>query len=166
MADEKQRTIPEQSIETQLLRRRFGELKPGEEVSFEQLEELTGIKNRLVLYQRVATAKKTCRSEDSMVIVNVRGKGYRRLKNDEVGGHSDAARKRVRRIHRGERLNLSTVILEELTPTQQIAHIAKASYHAMGEATARERAMDKLVTAVEADGKGRLPLAKTLEAFK
>lgn len=150
----------EMSADARFLRQRLHEMKPGDNVTYEELGKLLG-KTVTGSTSALQTAKRSLLKE-GFVFSAVRGEGVQRMTDAAVVAADDISplRRHARRVGK----KLSTVSYEALSAQQQLAHTAKASIIGMVTAVTTETAVLKVEKAASGRA-GELPISETLKAL-
>lgn len=154
----------EMSVDTRLIYDRLKDVPVGETVDYSILEGILGrkINGGDPLLQSALHSLQN----DGVLFGNVRGVGYQRLKDEDIVRSSEADRKGIRRKARRAVERLSLVSNFEALPNDlKIKHNAAVSGFGAIAAVLAPAKMKQLETSVES-AQARLPLSKTLEAFK
>lgn len=159
------KSIPEISVEARLIYQAFTKLSPGESISYEELSEITGgdiRQNRGVIY----TAINRAQQDDGIIIGCVRKHGYKRLRDEEIASIGDYS---ISRIRRESRRGLNRVVkvqdFQALPEELKVKHNTSASILSAIHGALRKKALRCVESRVR-ESVDKLPLAKTLEAFK
>jgi hypothetical protein len=157
--------IAERSAEANLLIKRLKQLKVGEVIDYAELNKLfdgdVQGKHRYLL----ETARRVILNEERVVLECVFGKGVKRLENDAIPAIAEQARTRINRISKGASKKLACVDYDKLTNEQRLDWNTHMSM--MGALTlVTKTASVKQLRAAVSTQQERLPLNKTLEAFK
>lgn len=156
------RTIAEVSLDARLMFERFDLAKPGETVTYDDLDAAIGRSSRKNRSQ-IATALRMMLRERGAVFLAVHGVGYRRANAAEVSAAADQTFGRVRRAVRREVARQATVPLDALPPQDRSRHLANLS--AMG-ALAEFSKPSAPKQIANANPSAVLPVGKVLELFK
>ncbi len=159
------RTIPEMSIDTQLLVDMLRNTPIGETVTYEAMREKTDRDIQNGARYLADSARRIVQREDQMLFGCVARVGFKRLANNEIVGAGQMSIDRIRREARRGAKRLVCAKYGELSREDQTAFNTSASALGALHAVTTRGGMKRLaVRASEAQAK--LPLNKTLEAFQ
>lgn len=161
----KSKAIPERSAETELLLKRLKKLKAGEVVPYDELNTLIDGDVQGKQYGLLGSARRAAISEDQIVTECVRKVGVKRMDNDGILTIGPQSRKRIHRIAKRTAKKTACADYDSYNTEQKLQwNLEMSAATAIAEVT-KERSMQKLKSAVSMSQE-RLPLNKTLEAFK
>jgi hypothetical protein len=153
------------STDTALLYHDLVRIPPGGEITYTALSESMG-REIAGGDPHLQTALRRALTLDGAVFDNIRGVGYRRLKDEEIVAASTRDTDGIRRKSRRAARKLSAVEDYTALPADvRIEHSAKLSLFGALLAMTKPSAIDNLRTQVATAGR-ELPFAKTLEAFR
>lgn len=153
------------ATDTRLLYQALMKVKPGSEITYTALSKDMG-RHIEGADPYLQSAIRRAFKNDGAVFDNIRGKGYRRLLDNEIVagsvGDTDALRRKARRSAR----KLAAVEnVADLPQEQRIEHSARLSLFAAIVSMTKPAAIESVKAKVSAAGQ-ELPFAKTLEAFQ
>lgn len=149
----------ERSIETQLCLDILLQAKPDEVIAwgtFENATEAGPAATRSYVY----SARQIIRSEHNVLFTAVRGKGIRRVLNDEIPLQNHRL-ERIRRTTREGLKDLSCAEYEKLNQSGKTACDTKRSVYAVLGSVTKPKTMLKLQSAVE-ETKNAIPIGNVL----
>lgn len=161
----KTKAIPERSAETSLLIKRLKTAKVGDVIQYEELNKLISGDVQDRHRYMLDTARRAVLNEDQIVFEAVHGEGIKRMNDEEILGVGDQSRKRIHRISKRTAKKLICSNYEKLTPEQRLEWNTHMSVMGALTAVTKPSSVQKLKSAVSVSQE-RLPLNKTLEAFK
>jgi hypothetical protein len=151
------------AIETRIVLERLAKAQPGETVTYEELDRITGCnvrKRRNVL----TTPINKLLNEQAMVFVSEVGKGIRLLTNEEIPNLGQRDITRVGRIAKRSIKRLAAVDYDKLSEQGKIIHNTSMTILALAQRSSTTKSMSLVQEAV---GKrtSPLPLGDTLRLF-
>lgn len=159
------KSIPEISVDAQLLIKRLKEVKKGESVTYSELSKL--ISGDVLKGDRYALVRARHRlfKDERVVFGTIRNQGLKRLEDADHIGIGEAATNRVRRISRRSAEKMLCADFDKLNNDQKIefnTHISVLGALAMVTKADRIRQVKAAVSVSHE----KLALGPTLEAFK
>lgn len=121
------RTQAEVGMETRALYDVLCNLKPGESISYEELNKAAGRDVQTEARGSLGTARKMCQREHQMVFSPVRGEGLRRLTDGEIVDGADSDIARIRRTARRGAAKLACATYDNLEQELKPVFNAKAA---------------------------------------
>lgn len=160
------RTIPELSVDSQVLIKRFKQMAKGDFVPYGELNDLIGCDVQGKSRDTLSRARHRVLRDDKVVIECVHGKGVKRIEDADCIGIGEDATKRVRRLTRkATEKMLGGCDYPSLSNDNKLQYNTHLSI--MGAlATITTASKVKAIAAAVEKAQDKLPLAKTLEAFK
>lgn len=140
-------------------------MKVGEIVIYAELNKLIGGDVQGKQRYMLDAARRTVLNEDQMVFEAVHGEGIKRMNDVEILDVGDQSRKRVNRICKRTVKKLACSDPKNLTTEQQLDQYTHMSMFGALALATKPNSFQKLKSAVSVSQE-RLPLNKTLEAFK
>lgn len=159
---EKKKTIPEISYESQVVYSRLKTLMPDDFVSYSELSELIG-RNIQMHRTHLTTAIRRCLN-DAIVIKAVRNQGVKRLKDDDIIHISGSFAKYVRRGASRVRREITSVDYSHLSQADQVTHNARLSQYGAMSFFSTDHNLKRIEQKVDEIQK-QLPIGKTLQLF-
>lgn len=159
------KTIPEISVDSQLLIKRLMGAKKGELISYDELSKLISGDVRGHDYYALARARHRVLKDERIVFAVVRGRGVRRIEDADHIGIGEMATNKVRRISRRSAEKMMCADFDKLTRDQKVefnTHISVLGALAM----VTKGSSIKQVKAAVSVSNERLALGPTLDAFK
>ena len=164
MAEQKKRSIPELSVDTQELMRALDRLLPGETATYKSLSDIIGRDVQGQARGLLNSARNILLREEGKVLECVQKVGIKLLTRLEVPSVGRSTTARIRRMSQKTLRKLATVSGDNDLPPETLARLNfELSAFAIISKTMHEKTIAKLQTAME---NKRLPLVKFLEALK
>jgi len=155
------------SIETTLLIERIKALKAGELLSYRDLNKLIGQDVQGEARHILQSARRICQREYQVVTDAERNVGVRRATDVELTTSGIHVFARLRRAaKRGIERVTSVSDFDALPDAEKIRHNATVSALAVMRHMAKPKSVDRIMGAVNTEGTGQLPIARTLELFR
>jgi len=163
---EKGKRVPEEAaIDTRLLYEALKKLNVGDFISYHQLSEIIGRDIQSSARGCLVSARRIVQREDRMVFGVIRNEGLKRL-ND--AGIVTTGNLSINKIHRESRKAIKRIVCidnyNDLPNEYKIKHNMFLSIFGVFNYATKPAIVGKLESKVE--NVGKLPLSKTLEAFK
>lgn len=162
------RTIPERSVDVQLLVRRLELLEPGDRVGYGELAEVAGCTEGELRGRRrhlLDSARRVLLHEQQRVIECVWGEGLRRLRAEEVPSAGVQAVERVQRAARTGLKKLATVDPMTLSAGARVQHDLTTSVLGLVRMSTRRQALAQVEARVSA-GPGKLNFEDVVAIFR
>ncbi len=162
------KTIPERTIETQLLLDvLLANVTKGEVMPYALFASKIGesVDPQSRGRGRLDSARRIAQREHNRVFSTVRGEGIQEEDSAGILGCGKAGIPKIRREARRRTKVMECMVFEELTKEQQTDALVTSSHLGVLQAITKRGAAKRLETAVQ-ESQQKLPLAKTLEAFK
>jgi hypothetical protein len=154
----------EMSADARLLRQRLEAMKPGEFVSYASLSEEIA-KDVSGATPALHTARRSLLNNDGYVFAVERGKGLKRLRDEEIVSASDQDVNRIRRTaKKGARKLASVEDYAAMSNGAQLRHTTRLSVMTAVAHMASSKGIQKLETSANGRAK-ELPISETLAAF-
>lgn len=151
------------AAETKIVLDRLAEAKPGETVTYNELNMLTKCDVRKRRHMLTTPINKLL-SEQARVFVANRGLGLRLLFNSEIPSLGQRDLSRVRNVVRRSARRLATVDYNSLSPELRIQHNSILTVYALFQRSTTTGAMRRIEEAVATQSR-TLPLRDTLKLF-
>ncbi|MGE3932390.1 MAG: hypothetical protein AB7F67_04020 [Rhodospirillaceae bacterium] len=167
MPDDARRTIPQVSVDTNLVFQRLETAEVGEVVTYAELTVLIGRDVTTRARHNLTSAVRRAERERGMIFAPQRGVGVKRLSDAEIVEAIGAVPAALgRRARRAARWLAAVADWDALPPALKARHNAYLS--ALGALTeiTRPATIAKLERHVDQRHRQALPVAKTLDAFK
>lgn len=161
----KTKAIPERSAETSLLIKRLKQAKIGDQIPYADLNKLVGGDVQHQHRYMLDTARKAVLNEDQMVFECIHGEGVKRMDDEAILGIGDQCRSRIGRISRRGAKKMACANYDKLTNEQKLEWNTSMSLLGAVAMVTKSTSVQRLKSAVS-ESQDRLPLNKTLEAFK
>lgn len=158
------RAVPQQAMETRLVIERLRKMEMGDFVSHEELRELTGLHNQGRLCG-VARSAINHLLADNLRFESVRGKGYKRINDEEIVECGLRDRRRIGRAARRAARKLSCVNLKGLSAAATTALNLAATNLSVLDHFSKEATSKKIEAKVK-EASAALPVGKILEFMK
>jgi len=158
-------TIKTMSIDAEIILGVLVDVKVGETITYEDLSKRIGRDVQGQAYSAMATARRAAMRTEQVVFGTIQNEGLVRLSDEQIlaldkDGYRSIRRAALRRMKRR-----ACVKFDGLTDENQIKHNAGMSIDNAIRAIGTKANVKKIEARV-AESKEKLPLAKTLEAFK
>lgn len=159
------KSIPELSVDAQILIERLKKASKGELIPYSELSKLIGgdvtAKERSILTR----ARHRVLKDDRIVFACVTGQGVKRLEDVDHIGIGQQATSKVRRLSRRAAEKMMCANYDSLDNEQRVEYNTQLSVlGALSMVTKSDKV--KLISAEVQKSNEKLPLSKTLEAFK
>lgn len=160
------KSIPEASVDTRLLRDRLLKLNHDETVSYAELSEVIGRDVQTVARSNLASARRMAERE-GVILDAVSRVGIKRLTSGAAADSTGPRiRERIRRAaSRGAR-RIAVIPFAELTAEQRIKTSAEASHLGALRAFAADKQTRKIEQQIDKQQPQQLALAKTIKVFE
>ena len=159
------KSIPERSIESQLMAQRFQAMTIGEIVGYPEASVLIGSDAQTESRHLVYTAIKDVLDNQSIHIVCIPGVGWTRI-TDSTALRDNSAEKRAASMARCRLRVLKAIEYESLDQGEKILWNAKASHMNLLRVSCKAKSIKKLEQAFSSEGNAqRINLSKTLAAL-
>jgi hypothetical protein len=157
--------VRDRKFETEVIRRHLSEAKVGDQISFDVLSRLTGMKITSTSAP-FTSARRIVLNEDNIVFDSVRGVGVRRIGDEEISTvHSDKDITRSRRHAKRAVKKLACVEnFASMSNHAQISHVIKSSFFGAVAYMAHKSRLQN-VAAAASGRSSELPVKETLKAF-
>jgi hypothetical protein len=154
----------EMSADARLLKQRLATMKPGDFISYADLSREIA-KNVSGVTSALHTARRSLLNNDGFVFAVERGRGLKRLGDEEIVTASDQDVNRIRRsAKKGARKLASVADYAAMSNPAQLRHTTRLSVMTAVAHMASSKGIQK----IEASANGRakeLPISETLAAF-
>lgn len=151
------------AIETTIVLERLGKAKPGETVSYQELDRLTGCNVRLRRNVLTTSINKLL-AEQAMVFVAERGKGIRLLLNEEIPSLGARDIRRIGRISKRCIRRLTATDYDKLSEQKRIEHNTHMTLLSLMQRGSTAKSLSLVQEAVT-KRTNPLPLGDTLKLF-
>ena len=159
------RTIPQLSIDTQLIYDKLKTAAIGDLVTYSDMSAIVGRDVQKSAYANMHSAVRMCLRE-RILFEPIRGRGLKRLTDSEIVGTGISTMKKIRRSASKGALKLASVNkFDELTKEEQVKHNSYLSIIGALRHFSDSASVKKIESAVQEKNQ-KLPWARTLEAFK
>lgn len=165
MSTEPNKTIPELSIDAQVLIARLKKLSKGDFIPYSELNTLVSGDVQDGDASALHRARHRLLKDDRMVFEVVRGKGLKRIEDGDSIGIGESATRRTRRLSRRAAEKMMCADYDKLTKEQKAeynCYLSVLGALCMVTKTDKVKAIRDAAYASE----DKLPLNKTLELFK
>ena len=159
------RTIPEASLEAQLLYERLCQAQPGDEITYAELSKIATRNVQTTARSALNTARRRCENHDHIVFSTISSVGLRRLTNEEIPKSTQRNIDHIRRTASKAAKRLACVNYKELSQRAQITHntnmsllgvLSEVSKPSGGKLREQHVSLSQQV----------LPIGRTMEIFK
>ena len=159
------RSIPERSLESQVMAQRFREMAIGDVLEYAEASALIGSDAQTESRHLVYTAIKDVLDNQSIHIVCVPKLGWKRI-SASTALKDNSAEKRAASLARGRLRELKAIEYESLDQGEKILWNAKASHMNLLRISCKAKSIKKLEQAFSSEGNAqRINLSKTLAAL-
>lgn len=157
------RTIAEISIEARALVDMLIDVKPGDEITYDEMTKAIGRDVRTVARGAMQTARRVAERQYRMVFSPIFGVGLRRLLNDDIPGVADSKIAHIRRTATRAARTLACVDFDRLPNEKRIEHNAKLSI--LGAITLSSSQQAQTLVSQKSQA-GPLPVGRVLELIQ
>jgi hypothetical protein len=157
-------SIPEISVDAQVLARRLCDAKPGEVIPYQELCDLVKRDVQKDCRYLLDTARKIAQREKSFVFASVSRTGLKRLDDAGIVSVGEQAVGAIHRSTRRAARRLACADYSALPPQEKVRHNTTASLLGAMELATKPTRVKELALAVNA-ASDKLPTAKVLELF-
>jgi len=160
----KSRTIPELSVDTQILERKLQSAEPGEILPYEVLTASIRRCVRTEAYSNLQSARRRL-ERAGCHFETVRGVGVKRIPNEDVPATTKAfAMTKIRRISRRSARRLLSVDYNRLSEGAKVIHNTALSVFGAVSAVTQPKTLKRVAERVREQHQ-KLPVAETLALF-
>ena len=151
------------AVETKIVLERLALMQPGETVTYEELDKITGCNVRKRSYVMRTPIKKLL-TDSGKVFVAERSVGLRLVRNSEIPQLSNKDITRIRHIAQRSIRHLAAVKFEELSVEEKVRHNTNMTLLAMFQRVTTPNSVKVIEESVKRQS-NPLPITETLKLF-